>query len=48
MRGKLESKIARNHAMRSKVESPVNDSNGLLDELWAKIVGASDWSDWIC
>ena len=48
MRGKVESKIVRNLAMRSKVESPVNDSNGLLDELWAKIVGASDWSDWIC
>jgi hypothetical protein len=48
MRGKVESKIVRNLAMKSKVESPVNDSNGLLDELWAKIVGASDWSDWIC
>jgi len=30
------------------VESPVDKSNKLLDELWAKMVGASDWSDWIC
>jgi hypothetical protein len=30
------------------VENPVDESNKLLDELWAKTVGASDWSDWIC
>jgi hypothetical protein len=30
------------------VESPMNESNKLLDELWAKIMGASDGSDQIC
>ena len=47
-RGKLESKIARNLARRSEVESPVDESNILLDKMWAKIMSASDWSDWIC
>ena len=47
-RGKLESKIARNPIKRSGVKSPVDESNKLLDELWAKTMDASDWSDWIC
>jgi hypothetical protein len=30
------------------MESPVDESNKLLDELWAKTMGVSDGSDWIC
>jgi hypothetical protein len=30
------------------VESLMNESNGLLDELWANMMGASDGSDQIC
>jgi hypothetical protein len=29
------------------VKSPVDKSNILIDELWEKTMGASDWSDWI-
>jgi hypothetical protein len=44
-RGKLESKIARNHTRRYEMGSPVDESNKLLDELWSKTMGASDLSD---
>jgi hypothetical protein len=44
-RRKLESKIARNPTKRSVVESLMDESNKLLDELWVKLMGASDWSD---
>jgi hypothetical protein len=47
-RGKLESKIARNPTKRSEVESFIDESNKLLDELWAKTMGIFDWSDWLC
>jgi hypothetical protein len=30
------------------MESPVDESNKLLDELWAKTMGVSDGNDWIC
>ena len=30
--------------MRGEVKCPVDESNKLLDELWAKMMGASDWS----
>ena len=44
----MESKIARNPAMRSEVKSPMNESNRLFDELWVKTMGASSRSDQIC
>jgi hypothetical protein len=44
-RRKLESKIVRNPTKRSVVESPMNERKRLLDELWAKMMGASNWSD---
>jgi hypothetical protein len=47
-RKKLESKITRNPTRISVVESPMDESNKLLDRLWVKMMGASDWSDWIC
>ena len=46
--GKLKSKIARNIARKSEVESLMDESNKLLDELWAKTIGASDRSGQIC
>jgi len=46
--GKLESKITRNPTRRSEVESPMDESNILLDELWAKMMSAFDESDQIC
>jgi hypothetical protein len=41
-RRKLKSKITRNLVRRSEVESLVDESNKLLDELWVKTVGASN------
>jgi hypothetical protein len=40
--GKLENKITRNPAGRREVESLVDESNILLNELWAKTMGASN------
>lgn len=47
-RQKLESKITRNPARRSEVESLVDESNILLDELRTKMVCASDWICQLC
>jgi hypothetical protein len=46
-REKLDSKTTRNPAMRSEVESLMDESNKLLDGLWAKNMGASNRSNWI-
>jgi hypothetical protein len=42
LQGKLENKITRNPTGRSEVESLVDESNILLNELWAKTMGASN------
>jgi hypothetical protein len=47
-RGKLESKIAWNPTRRSEVESPMDESNILLNDLWVETIGVSDGSDQIC
>jgi hypothetical protein len=41
----MKNKIVSNFTKISEVESPVDESNILIDELWAKTMGASDWSD---
>jgi hypothetical protein len=47
-REKLDSKTTRNPAMRSEVESLMNESNKLLDGLWAKNMIAFNRRNWIC
>jgi hypothetical protein len=41
-REKLKSKIARNPVRRSEVESPIDESNKLLNKLWVKTMSASN------